>query len=286
MIASPTRGLSRRGWAVVTAGAIALVLLVPMAFGAGLVLHSECVLTRLGTETIWTPGLVVNSPPNGSARGWGNDSQHGVGWGSPLLSNGSAGVLEIEMNWTVSRAGMAWVAGPGVRHACTVPYWATVAVDVRSTNSTWCLLQGPGSPSDVGLSSDTPVAGCPFLGTGTAARLNASFATVCANQSAYQGGCGAMQYAIGPGNRISFRASVIGFPIEIPIPARPAGAWLAVADPMNQTVVSSLSGPGCWVEETVGGPVPAVSGLRLGLLTWGTYAMFPTSGTTPACAHG
>jgi hypothetical protein len=252
-----------------------------MAFGDGLALHLECALTSVGTESIWTPGLVVNSPPNGTAIGWANATQVDGNLQSQVFGNGSATVLEVEMNWTVYRTGMTWTLGPGLRDDCTRPYWAAVAPATGATNMTWCPLQGPGTPSDVGLSTNTPVAGCPFLGTAQAAAFNDSFQLACSNNSAYLGGCGGVSYAIGPFQRITFGASVTGFAIQIPIPGRTGGPSLTVGDPVNQTVHYSLAGPGCWIKETVGAP----AGLPFGLLTWGPFGTLTRAQQLP-CTFG
>ncbi len=281
MDAPPERSASHRIWFALLAGIVAIVLLAPMAFGAGVALHYACALTPLGTESLWTPGVVVNSPPNGSAQGWGNGSQLGADSSSPVLGNGSAGVLEVRMNWTVFRTGMSWTVGPGLRNGCTQPYWATAAAVRGVAPSAWCLLQGPGSSSDIGLSTDNPVAGCPFLGTTQAAMFNDSFTARCSNRSAYSGGCGSIQFDEGPLIRTTDRASVTGFSVQIPLPGQSTDTWVDVGDPMNQTVLYSLSVPGCWIHETVGDP----AGLSSGLLTWGLYAPF-THEEYPYCTFG
>jgi hypothetical protein len=276
--ARPTRGL----WIGIIVAALVVVLLVPMAFGAGLALHLECGLTPLGTESVWTPGVVVNSPPNGSARGWGNGSQLGADGGSPLLGNGSAGVLEVEMTWTVDRTGMVWTAGPGLRDACTQPYWATASAATGTANSAWCPLQGPGNASDVGLSTDTASASCPFLGTSQSAMFHDAFETSCPTGSAYDGGCGAYLEDVGSGIRFTMHVSALDFPVEIPVPGQPAGTWLGVGDPMNQTVLYWTTGPGCWIHESAG----ASTGLPSGLQTWGSSASVPGQGQTAPCTFG
>ncbi|HEV8049706.1 MAG TPA: hypothetical protein VGP88_03835 [Thermoplasmata archaeon] len=269
-------------WLAILIPVVALVILLPMAFGAGLALHSTCALTPIGTESIWTPGVVVNSPPNGSALGWANGSTVGGDSTSPVLRNGSAGVVEVEMNWTVYRTGMTWVAGPGLRDQCTRPYWATATATKGFGAIDWCVLQGPDSVSDVGLSPDAPVAGCPFLGTDQAAAFNDSFTLACGNRSAYAGGCGARTVDEAGSVHASFRTSVTGFPVEIPIPGQTTGPWLGVADPMNQTAIASISGLGCWAYEPTG--VPA--GLSTGLLTWGPYGTLTSVGPNPVCTFG
>ena len=269
-------------WLGIIVVLVALVLLAPMAFGAGLAVHSKCALTALGTESIWTPGVIVNSPPHGLAQGWANGSQFGGGFGTPILGDGSAGVLEVEMNWTVYRTGMVWVAGPGLRDSCLLPYSATAAMESGTPNSAWCLLQGVGSVSDVNLSTSTPVAGCPFLGTEQAAKFNDSFATQCVNRSALQGGCGALRFDNGASIWATFRTSVVGFPVKIPIPGQSAGSWMGVADPMNQTVLDSISGLGCWIYETAGTP----TGAPLGPLTWGPFGSLTTQANNPICTFG
>jgi hypothetical protein len=280
-LATQRRRNRRVGFGILV-GVVAVVLLAPMAFGAGLALHSACALTSLGTESIWTPGLVLNAPPNGTAVGWANGTEVGGNLQTRALGNGSAAVLEVEMNWTVYRTGMAWTVGPGFRDDCTRPYWATVAAASGGPDMTWCPLQGPGSPSDVGVSTTAPVAGCPFLGTSRAAAFNDSFQLACSNNSAYLGGCGGFSYAIGGFQHVTLGASVTGFAVEIPVPGATAGPWLAVGDPVNQTVHYSFSGPGCWIRETVGAP----AGLPFGLLTWGPFGTRTMSIQGPPCSFG
>lgn len=270
-------------WVGVAVAALAIVLLVPLAFGAGLAVHAECALTSLGTESEWTPGVIVNSPPNGTAIGWANGSVLGANEVSFPMHNGSAGVLEVLMNWTVDRTSMVWTTGPGFRNACTQPYWATAAGPTGATaDSVWCLLQGPGNGSDLGLSTENPVAGCPFLGTAQAAVFNDSFVVSCPQDSALEGGCETHSFEDAGSIQATYHASVVGLPVEIPRPGGPAGSWVGVGDPMTQTVTYTIFGPGCWVYEFPAAP----AGLASGLPTWGPYSRIPVSGPDPVCTFG
>jgi hypothetical protein len=277
----PAAPAHRTLWIGLGLAALALILLVPMAFGAGLALHLECSLTPVGSETIWTPGVVVNSPPNGTAIGWANGSVIGADSETVMLGNGSAAVLEVEMNWTVERTGMVWTAGPGLAGRCSQPYWVTAADSgVSSTpNSVWCVLQGPGNASDVGLSPSTPVPGCPFLGTDQAAKFNDTFATSCRNVSAYDAGCGSYTLEDAGGPRIATHTTVQGLLVEIPVPGQPVAPWLGAGDPANQTVIYTTWGSGCWIFESEDAP----AGLSTGLLTWGPYGTLsgPKSNVCP-----
>ncbi|MCI4327593.1 MAG: hypothetical protein L3K16_08200 [Thermoplasmata archaeon] len=280
MVAPPILRSRHPLWIGVVVAALAMVLLVPLAFGGGLAVHSECTLAPVGTESVWTPGVTVNSPPNGTATGWANGSVLGADEESSPMHNGSAGVLEVLMNWTVDRTTMDWTTGPGLRDACTRPYWATAAGPVGATaDAVWCLLQGPGNGSDIGLSTETPVTGCPFLGTPQAAEFNESFGVGCPSGSALEGGCGARTLEDGGSIRSTFHASVVGLSVEIPLPRGPAGSWIEVADPMNQAVTYTTFGPGCWVYESPAGP-------ESGLLTWGPYAAIPPPGPNAVCTFG
>ncbi len=69
------------------------LLLLPAAWGAGLLFHQQCTLTTVGTESLWTPAVIVNAPPNGTAIGWANGSALGAfGGASYSLASGSAAI--------------------------------------------------------------------------------------------------------------------------------------------------------------------------------------------------
>jgi len=263
---------SRKPLVVAAVVGIVAVFSVPALFGAGILFHDQCErTTNLGTESLWTPAVIVNSPPNGTATGWANGSALGPLSGNEVsLGNGSAGVLEVRMNWTVYRTGMVWTLGPGFSDPCTVTLSPTAAgVASGSSPTVWCQLQGPGSASDENLSATTPVPGCSFLGTNLSAEFNDSFVVSCASGSAFDGYCGSFSIQSGGGTVWSVR-SITGFSIQIPLPGTVPTSWITVRDPVNQTVLYVLPGAGCWIEEQTGIP----PGLSSGLLVWGPYAPY------------
>jgi len=259
-------------------GAVVGVIAVfglPALFGAGILFHDQCELTtNLGTESLWTPALIVSSPPHGNATGWANGSAMGPYSGDEVsIGNGSAGVLEVRMNWSVYHTGMVWKLGPGLSDPCTVAVWPTVVGLAGDPSSlSWCQLQGPGSASDENLSVTTPLPGCPFLGTNLSVQFNDSFVVSCPGGSAFEGHCGSFSLQSDGGTFWSQR-SVMGFSMRIPLPGTTPTSWIPASDPVNQTVRYVLPGAGCWIEEQTG--IPA--GLSIGLLVWGPYAPYNTS---------
>jgi hypothetical protein len=267
-------GRSRNAWMAATVLGIVGALTIPALFGAGLLFHDQCDLTTsVGTEALWTPALVVNAPPNGTATGWANGSVLGPSSGNEVsVANGSAGVLEVEMSWTVYRTGMAWTLGPGLPDPCTVslqPMLSGLAAGGSTLNA--CLLQGPGGASDENVSATTPVRGCAFLGTNVSAEVNDSFAVSCPSGSAFDTDCGSFVLEQGQRGSLWSARSSVGFPLRIPVPGTFPTSWLSADDPVNQTVIYSLPGPGCWIEEPMRGS-PAE--LPSGLLVWAPSATF------------
>ncbi len=222
-------------------------------------------MSTLGTEALWTPAVVVNSPPNGSATGWANGSFLGSSSGTSVsLSNGSAGVLEVKLNWTIGRLGLVWLLGPGFAQSCPSTYSIVVSGSPHPTTA-WCSLRDGPAVSDINLSTSGPVDGCPFLGTNGAASFDDSFRAYCLNGSAYAGHCGASSISLGAVGWAVMRISYTGFAIHVPVPGAESSPWLAVADPVNQAVNYKLVGPGCFIHEAVGN----LAGTEVGLLAWG-----------------
>jgi hypothetical protein len=266
--AAPVAPATRKPLLAVVGVVIVVVLMAPALAGAGLLFHVQCQLTKnLGTESIWTPAAVVNSPPNGTAVGWANGSVLGPYSGSEVgFGNGSAEVVEADLNWTVFDTGMVWTLGPGVPEVCTVSLWPTVSGG-SPTALAGCLLQGPGNASDENLSVSTPVPGCPFLGTNLSAEFNDSFVLSCPNGLAFQGYCGSFTWQDQGNGTVTLFESVLGFSIRIPLPGASPTTWISASDPVNQTVRYVLPGSGCWIEEQTGTP----PGLPSGLSVWGPY---------------
>jgi len=283
-VASPVADhRSRKPFVAGVAVAIVAIFGLPAIFGAGILFHEECALvTNLGTESLWTPGAIVNAPPNGTAVGWANGSVMGPLSGNGAgVGNGTVEVLEVDLNWTVFRTGLVWTLGPGFSNSCSVSLWPTASgLAGGQSPITWCVLQGPGSLSDINLSANSPVAGCSFLGTNTSAEFNDSFVVSCLYGSAYDGHCGSFTIQEGGAGTFTSWESITGFSIRIPLPGTVPTRWIPAPDPVDQTVRYVLPGPGCWIEEQNGVP----PGLSSGLLVWGPYAPYnPNVGINSAC---
>ncbi len=237
--------------------AVAGALLIPTAFGAGLLLHRECqVVSTAGSEAIWTPAAIVNAPPNGSARGWANGSVMGPLSGNSIaLDNGSSGLLEVDLNWTVLRLGEVWAIGPGLPTSCLETFAVSAEPLTLKDHLVWCTLQSSPSASDIGLNASLPVEGCSFLGTNQSARFSDTYAVACPGAYGTPVPCPSNLVAVTPiypGIGLYITISITGFSIEIPIPSDPHGDWLPVGDPISQTEKYGLSRGACYQYEALG----------------------------------
>ena len=277
----PTRRRRTALFASSATAAVVLVLLAPSFFGAGLLFHRACgTVATLGTEAIWTPAAIVNSPPNGTARGWGNGTVLGpVAGNSVVQSNGSAGLLEIDLNWTVTQLGSVWVAGAGLAESCAATNGVTVAPVTTTQFEPSCALQSAGSSSDANLTPANPVPGCPFLGTDQSARFDDTYGATCNAGTSAESPCPGQSIYVSSTyieTGVFFTTWITGYLLQIPVPGTSPTEWLPVGDPVTQTVVYHLFGPRCYLGEYVGG----LPGGAEGLMSWRSSVV---SGSSDTC---
>lgn len=241
--------------------AIAVGIIAPSVIGGQL--HGAsgtmvCAVTGVATsEAVWTPLMIVTSPPQGNADGFTQGdgiAQHQWVGG---VANGSASGVYADVNWTIERLGLVPGASFWNGSACPAPFVAVVNQTTGSAAGRVCQLQGP-SPSDWGLDVNKSNPACPFLGTANVGWLNASFGNSlhCSSWGCY--------LFVGANSRSPFANSVGDLGISVPFSLSGVMYWTQGLLPGSVTVQYNLTGPGCFQPREYNAVFPSNT-----FLTWG-----------------
>jgi hypothetical protein len=212
------------------------------------------ILSVYAHEQVWTPILIITSPPNGTAEGWSNGTLAHLGVSGP--ANGTAlGVYSL-INWSIMKAGTETEKGTGVSQGCPPTYVAGLNQSYQSPQQI-CYYQ-LASPSDAGLSVNRSVyPGCSFLGGNDVAWFNATFNTSLP--------CPTYCYEyLGVGNTLTTTGDSTDFTLNVPYVLSGVTHW--ASGPVYQTITVRYTeqGPGCFQPRVFGESSPSY-----GFLTWG-----------------
>ena len=268
-VGSGSRGRRNVLFAVLAGLGLVLILVIPtiLPLGKGFFFHDTCEKgSPISSATIWTPLLVVNAPQFGTAYGRSNGTLYPWSSSQPLelnLSDGAVGILMANVNWTLVHVHVARVSGAGDSTGCAMPF---EAIPQSGGPPVTCYLQGATNLSDANVSTSTPVAGCPFLGTNMSAQFPDAYnQTVCTYAERAAWSCEV--YGVSEPAGWGIGPWLDSISVALPMLVGGKLAWIPASMPQTVSLVYSSENSGCWRTQYID------SGPRSnGWIAWGPYS--------------
>lgn len=143
-------------------GAVLVMVVPQLAFGAGVISHEACGRGPevSSEEDRWIPSALLNTPYGGSGFGegfvdWTGPLKHEVGVGA--RGGNSSGAFATE-NATLYGQENVTRPGPGINHPCTRGYVVEISPPLTQDGGPW-PIEAPSNLSDIGEATEVAVLG-------------------------------------------------------------------------------------------------------------------------------